>query len=382
MPDNNIKILEQLTAVNLNVSIWTARKKLTADDFGGVELPPEELASLGSKKICDPEHLRIFSTLKARAVSQLDKVGVRFLGGWAIPDGETQSVLETLMSVKNDFISAKEEFINNYDLAVKSWVDKHPGWERLIEDSPVSAEQVRNRLSFNWQFYKVVPPDQSQVGDRLQNEVDSLGSTLFGEIAKEAQSVWTKVYACKTEVSHKALSPLKVMRQKLIGLSFVEPTVMPVVSLIDEVISSIPKRGLIKGQHLLTLQVLVSTLKDPALLSEYGQKVLNGQAVPSILAFGVQTHNDADLEDNVEMDDQDDSYSQEESLPFDFSTDTDETGEQDNQDNMDDPGEYEYLDEGQNEVTMDRKPLQDKDDSDKTNNQEKTVPFVDSLGLW
>ena len=144
--DNDIKILDRLTAVNLNVSIWTARRKLTAEDFGGIELPPEELASLGSKKICDPERLRIFSTLKARAVNQLDRVGVRFLGGWAIPDEEAGSVLKTLQEVKSDFLEAKEDFLGGYDLAVKSWIDKHPGWERLIADSPVGADHVSKRL--------------------------------------------------------------------------------------------------------------------------------------------------------------------------------------------------------------------------------------------
>lgn len=79
----DIKILDRLVVVNLNIAIWTARKKLTAADFGGVELPPEELASWGSKKVCDPESLRIFGTLKSRAVSHLDRIGIRFLGGWA-----------------------------------------------------------------------------------------------------------------------------------------------------------------------------------------------------------------------------------------------------------------------------------------------------------
>jgi hypothetical protein len=350
-------------------------------------LPPEELASLGSKKICDPDRLRIFSTLKARAVNQLDKVGIRFLGGWAIPDDSTQSVLETLLSVKNEFFSAKEDFVNNYDLAVKSWVDKHPGWERLIEDSPVSAEQVRGRFAFNWQFYKVVPPDQNQVKDSLQNEVDNLGTTLFGEIAKEAQSVWNKVYAGKTEVSHKALSPLKTIRQKLLGLSFVEPTVAPIASLIEEALLSVPKRGLIKGQRLLILQGLVTTLKDPALLFEYGQKVLNGQAASDVLSFGLNSVDDGSepdvetdyLDDMDEMDSRDDS-----SLPFDLLPDNGHD-DQDGMDGLDNPLAYDYLHQGQKDDSVELKPLPDKENlerMDNQDNQDQKIPMLDSLGLW
>jgi hypothetical protein len=283
MTDQNVQILDQLTAVNLNVSVWTARKKLTAEDFGGVELPPEELASLGSKKICDPESLKIFTALKARAVWHLDKIGVRFLGGWAIPDDQRDYLFDRLVVIKNEFLDAKDTFLNNYSLAVQNWIDKHPGWERLIADSPVSIEEIRKRLTFSWQFYKVVPPDQSIVSDSLHREVASLGSTLFGEIAKEAHAIWNKVYAGKTEVSHKALSPLKSMRQKLTGLAFVEPKVAPVADLIEDTLQSMPKRGLISGQSLLLLQGLVTALKDPALILEHVEKVMAGQSSSSFL---------------------------------------------------------------------------------------------------
>jgi hypothetical protein len=52
--NTDITVLDHLMALNLDVNIWTARKKLTPADFGGAELPPEDLASLGSKKIWVP----------------------------------------------------------------------------------------------------------------------------------------------------------------------------------------------------------------------------------------------------------------------------------------------------------------------------------------
>ena len=61
----DIKVLDCLLALNLQVSIWSARKKLTPEDFSGVsalDLPPDDLASLGSKRVCDPDSLRIFSS--------------------------------------------------------------------------------------------------------------------------------------------------------------------------------------------------------------------------------------------------------------------------------------------------------------------------------
>ena len=57
---SDIKVLDNLLALNLNVNLWSARKKMVLEDFGGAELPPEDLASLGSKRIADPNSLKVF----------------------------------------------------------------------------------------------------------------------------------------------------------------------------------------------------------------------------------------------------------------------------------------------------------------------------------
>lgn len=75
---SDIRILDNLLALNLNVSLWSARCKMSQEDLGGAELPPDDLASLSSKRIANPESLRVFGTLKARAVNYLDRHGVRF----------------------------------------------------------------------------------------------------------------------------------------------------------------------------------------------------------------------------------------------------------------------------------------------------------------
>ena len=98
-----LQVLDNILALNLNITLWSARKKLTAEDFGGVELPPDDLASLGSKKICDPARLNVFTKLKARAFSLLDKHGVRFLSGWAIPEDQAGDIIQGLCEIRDEF---------------------------------------------------------------------------------------------------------------------------------------------------------------------------------------------------------------------------------------------------------------------------------------
>ena len=284
MMNTDITVLDNLVALNLDVKIWTARKKLTPADFGGAELPPEELASLGSKKICDPKELRIFGTLKARAVNLLDRTGVRFLGGWGIPEDKADDIVTELTAIRADFLNAKAQFLSRYDEAVRDWISQHPGWENLIGSSPVSADYVHSRLDFRWQFFKLVPPTDNAVGHGLQNEVSELGDTLFDEVAKAAADIWKRCFEGKDKVTHKALSPLRSIHAKLAGLSFVEPRVVPVVDLLDTAFNRMPKRGHIHGSELLMLQGVVSLLRDPATLVAHGQKILDGQDAADILS--------------------------------------------------------------------------------------------------
>ncbi|NCD34971.1 MAG: DUF3150 domain-containing protein [Spartobacteria bacterium] len=285
----DIKVLDSLLALHLEVNIWTARKKLSPEDFAGATLPPEDLASLGSKRVCDPEALRVFGTLKARAVSLLDRHGVRFLGGWAIPESQADAIVTELGQILQDFNAAKEDFLSRYDESVRDWIAKHSGWEQIIADSTVSADYVRSRMGFLWRLYRIVPPNPADpVMEGLKDEVASLGQTLFGEVSKAATEAWHKCFAGKTEITRKALSPLRTIHQKLSGLSFVEPRVSPVADLIHTAFEHLPKRGRIEGANLLMLQGLVSLLRDTDALIEHGQKIMDGTTSKDLLSLLVE----------------------------------------------------------------------------------------------
>lgn len=301
----DIKVLDSLLALHLEVNIWTARKKLSPEDFAGATLPPEDLASLGSKRVCDPEALRVFGTLKARAVSLLDRHGVRFLGGWAIPESQADAIVTELEQILQDFNAAKEDFLSRYDESVRDWIAKHAGWEQIIADSTVSADYVRSRMGFIWRLYRIVPPDPADpVMEGLKDEVVSLGQTLFGEVSKAATEAWHKCFAGKTEITRKALSPLRTIHQKLAGLSFVEPRVSPVADLIHTAFEHLPKRGRIEGANLLMLQGLVSLLRDTDALIEHGQKIMDGTNSKDVLSILVEGQGEMpalDIQDEVDI---------------------------------------------------------------------------------
>jgi hypothetical protein len=91
-------------------------------DLGGAELPPEDLASLGSKRICNPEDLRAFCTLNARAVSILERNGIRFLNGFAVPQTRLDDISVELAAIRKEFDGEKEMFLQRYDQSVQDWI--------------------------------------------------------------------------------------------------------------------------------------------------------------------------------------------------------------------------------------------------------------------
>lgn len=283
---SDIKVLDSLLAVNLDINLWSARRKMTAQDLGSAELPPEELASLGSKRIADPAHLKIFGTLKARATSYLDKHGIRFMSGWAIPLEKATEITEQLSLIREEFIAEKEKFLASYNELITSWIDKHDDWADIIRNSVVDPDYVRSRMSFKWQLYRVTPSEMNtSVDTGICDEVENLGNTLFAEVAYSAKDMWKKVFEGKTEVTHKALSPLKTLHNKLTELSFIEPHVMPVADIIHASLQRIPKKGNIVGADLLLLQGLVCLLKDSKGLLEHAHKITQGYGPATVVDY-------------------------------------------------------------------------------------------------
>ena len=284
----DFKVLDDIVALNLDVSLWTGRKKLETQDFGGVELPPKDLASLGSKRIADPEKIKVFSTLKSRASSFLDKHAIRFMGGWGVPTPKLSMVIDELLKIRAEFEQAKADFLADYDKSLSDWINNHSQWASIIRDSTVSSDYVRARLHFNWQAFRVNPITEHEnsmavLEAGLSEEVERVADTLYGEVAHAAKDMWNRVLVGRTEVTQKALSPLRTLRGKLEGLTFIEPHVCYVVDIIDGALKRMPKKGPIKGTDLLLLHGLVNLLQDGEALLDYSQQIIEGYGPSTVL---------------------------------------------------------------------------------------------------
>lgn len=280
----SIKHLDKLVICHIDCSIWSGRKKLRPEDFrlpDGTQLPPSEVASLGSKKICDPEALNHFERLKKEAQRQCELVGVKFLGGYAIPESLINSIMPELDRIGQEFMHHKHLFLANYDTVTRGWVEKHPNFAEAIARAISPIQDVQERFQFNYTLYRMKPAKQKA---ELENKVATMGQTLFSEIARDANELFRLSIAGKDQLSQRAINPLRRMHNKLDGLSFLDSRVQPVVDTLDNLIKRFPSVGAVTGSLFHEAVSTVLMLTDPDKLKLHAENYLNPSVNPELSA--------------------------------------------------------------------------------------------------
>lgn len=256
-------LLQKLVCISLDIHIWSGQKKLQAADLNltAGEIPPEKLASLGIKKICNPSLLKPFQTLRRRAERICEASGVRFLGGFAVPEDKAQAVGAELEKVAAEFEAEKSAFLRNYQQSVSDWMDTIPDrWRLMVAQAVELPEHVSERLSFAFQTYQVQGVEGLNGG--LEQSLQGLGDQLFQEIAQAARQSWEASFRGKTQAGQKALRPIRAILDKAKGLSFLDGSLAPVIDGIEAELAGLPRSGRFEGRDFHTLVGILNTLTN------------------------------------------------------------------------------------------------------------------------
>ncbi|MCW7552851.1 DUF3150 domain-containing protein [Endozoicomonas gorgoniicola] len=254
------QILDQMSVIALDCSIWSGARRLKPEDLvlgKGGQLPSDEVVSLGSKKLCKREVLKPFHRLRDQACRLCAREGVRFLGGYAVPDHSISGLSLKLDQVQQDFNQEKQTFLTRYDQHIQEWVNAHPDFAEAIRNAVPDVQHVGQRFQFGYTTYKVVASPQP---DNLNQQVNQLGSALREEISRDAQTLFEQTFRGKEKVTRKALNPILRLRDKLHGLAFVDPGIAPIVQRLDAGLAQLPNSGALEGEVLTQLMERVLLL--------------------------------------------------------------------------------------------------------------------------
>ena len=299
-------ILDQMILVVLHVSLWQGRKALHREDLAsnGInvdKLPPGTLATLGSKRIISPEAVKIFASLKREADRLCLQHGVRFVGaGYAVPKEKVEKLNMELQRIKGAFDVAKAEFLSVYDIEVEKWINSNPPeWSSIIRAAIEPPSHIKKTISFNYAAISVnAPADVENNG--LDEEMGSLYGQLCHEVRQAARQAYETSFVGKQEVTRKALRPIRAIREKLAGLSFLDQGIVDTIQVIDDTLAKLPKNGSIKGTDLnmvagLVGRQLANIGRDVPVEAEIEEEIIEDAPEYIISAALINSQNSGDV---------------------------------------------------------------------------------------
>lgn len=231
-------VLKKIAVVMLDVATWTGRKVLSEKDREKLGLPRTDAVTVGQKRIIDPADVAVFQTLRKRAERECLKVGTRFLGGYAVPLDRVDELLTKLREVKEEFDHEAATLKATVHDRVSEWVGQHSEVRDIFTD--VRSLNIQPRMHFRYHAITVMPVDGDEETERRASQ---LGNGLLREIAVEAERFWENSLKGRTTVTQRALRPLRAMRDKLEGLSFVDPRASRLAGYIESILDKMPKTG-------------------------------------------------------------------------------------------------------------------------------------------
>ena len=239
------EITDRITLVVLDIRIWSGRKKLRAEDLHLADgaIPPEELVSLGSKRVCDPEPLKAFHRLKQSAERACLRIGTRFLGGFAVPKALTPGLVLELARLQAEFEVHTQTFLAGYDRDLERWIGTLPTFEAVIRRAVEPVEHVAGRLHFAHQCVEIKPAAQPGA---LAETIEGLGDGIFTEVEQMAREL-SASFEGKDKLHRRALGTFHRVRDKLDCLSFIDGRIQPVVDSINDWLQRLPMSAPIEG---------------------------------------------------------------------------------------------------------------------------------------
>lgn len=286
--------LDEVLLFVLDVRLFHGNRKLNSKDLSdalAVNVPSDDIYSLGVKRVFDKEYVNKLNRVKSAMERHCSSIGPKFsgLGGYAIPEDRADGLASELdqLVVKGNAI--KSDIVARFDDIERDYRARHPKWQSVIKDNAYSKSYVDNQVHFGYRCIKILAArDSGPIADGLANEIGGLLGNLMRDIAVAARRFLDESLTGRSEVTRKALRPIKAARDKLSGFVFLDPRVRPLCAMIDKVIESMPDTGAIDGPHLANLMGLVSILRDSQLALQVGERV-EAESADAVFAQMFQT---------------------------------------------------------------------------------------------
>lgn len=277
------------------ISLWSGRGRLQPEDFGAasIDLPPAAVASLGSKRLISGDILVKLDKVKRKMHRLLASSGAKFLNGYAVAVDKAESMAKALDQLVAEGNALRQNLLDNFDVLLADWHRDNPEWAHILRAGTPEKEAVHKRINFGWDAFMVRTPANEQVAQSLLGAAASLGSTLYSEIAAEANDfVQKSLKPGREKGSQRTATPIRRMVDKLRGLQFLDHRIGPLTQVFDKIVENIPSAGSIEGHAYLCMLRCAYVLADVAEMQRLGERASDGEPLDVLVAevMGTSQH--------------------------------------------------------------------------------------------
>ena len=276
---NITTLLENNVVFRVDISLWTGKAKLSRADLPpNANIPPEDLAILGQKRLIDPDSLKPFMALKTRTLRLMNRYGVKFLSGWLVNEKYVDELDTALSEIQAEYNDAKTAFIAAYNDNVNSWIDGHPEWREMLASVVPSEFEMGKKFGMYWQVYKVEPVDAR--GSNMDAEVAHIINDDVQTMTDEMRLIYERVFADRTTpITGKTLSPLRDYAEWCHNLEGIYPSATYMHEAVNDILAKtstpVDPSSVQYGQ----LKAALRTLSDAEYMSQCIADWMNGGSV-------------------------------------------------------------------------------------------------------
>ena len=278
---SKVNVLQNVVVFSLSdTSLWTGRAKMSAEDLGltDEEIPPEAIASLGSKRVIDPETLKPLNKIRYKMRRACLEVGTRFLGGFAVASEEAEALVHKLDKLVLEGEAIKTMFVSTLANKLDSWHQSNPKWKHILSAGTPEREGIARKIQFGFHAIVVQSPANPSVARSLLGAVDMMGSNLIDEIVSEARGfVERSLVDGREQGSQKTVGPLRRLANKIHALRFVDPSLGGMAEVVKRVLQTIPETGKVEADSFLNMTRVANLLSSRARFSETTQALYDGR---------------------------------------------------------------------------------------------------------
>jgi hypothetical protein len=270
------QIFDHSIGIILDIKIWSGAKNLKPEDFQGIELPPDELISLGSKRLHNKQNFKPIQAVRTRAVTFMESNGVSLYGGkiWLVPADKLNEVQSLLSDFATMFETEKNNFLGDFYTSQQQWLDQNKKWAAILEPYLDTPETVEKKFGFTWRTFRISPAANDTLAETVTGDVTC---ALLKEVSVMAFEAY-ETLKDKDRATPKNLNRLDRLSTKLQGLAFVNPGVGVIQQELSQILGAKDSSGAMSGNDVFRLSRLLVQLKNPQVLAEILDAASNGDS--------------------------------------------------------------------------------------------------------